>query len=147
VAARRLVRMLKDSSPSLIVLALCDYDPWGLQILCTYAFGSMVHLDLSNNSISSLTQHITFSAWRTILRAWPLLSCSGKSSSSVACVRVLTHIGRLGVHDEDLKTWELPAGCFSDLTTKDMHKGQLMMNIPAIQAKPTWRCVHCCASR
>ena len=42
LAARRFVRMLKDTLPSLVVLALCDYDPWGLQILCTYAFGSQV---------------------------------------------------------------------------------------------------------
>jgi hypothetical protein len=42
LAARRFVRMLKDTLPSLVVLALCDYDPWGLQILCTYAFSSLV---------------------------------------------------------------------------------------------------------
>jgi DNA topoisomerase VI subunit A len=38
--------MLKDALPSLVVLALCDYDPYGLQILCTYAFGSMVRLPI-----------------------------------------------------------------------------------------------------
>ncbi|ELR12359.1 topoisomerase Spo11, putative [Acanthamoeba castellanii str. Neff] len=102
LAARRFVRMLKDTLPSLVVLALCDYDPWGLQILCTYAFGSL---------------RMTYDA------------------ESLATPELLW----LGVHDEDLKKWELPAACFANLTDVDKRKGETMLSMPALQAKPTWR--------
>ncbi len=44
------------------------------------------------------------------------------------------------MHDEDLKKWELPAACFANLTDVDKRKGQAMLSMPALQAKPTWRC-------
>jgi len=45
----------------------------------------------------------------------------------------------LGIHHKDLKNWTLPSSCFVDLNEKDLHKGQLMLQMPALQAKPTWR--------
>ncbi len=45
----------------------------------------------------------------------------------------------LGLHDGDLKRWPLLPKCFTPLSDKDRRKGELMLSMPALQAKPKWR--------
>ncbi|KAL6063410.1 DNA topoisomerase 6 subunit A [Balamuthia mandrillaris] len=41
IAPRQFLRRLKDENPHLVVFAMVDWDVWGMEILSTYAFGSL----------------------------------------------------------------------------------------------------------
>jgi meiotic recombination protein SPO11 len=60
VSTRELVRLLRAELPKHVhFYAVCDADPWGIEIVCVYAFGSLsrAHEDLAVPSIRWLGLH------------------------------------------------------------------------------------------
>jgi meiotic recombination protein SPO11 len=112
VATRRFVRIVADAL-NVPVLGLCDYNPFGLSILMTYAHGSL-----------------------NMAESYHYVRCGASPAHALTCMQAVPQLRPVGLFWQDLAHIGLPEDVFQHFGEADERCAQALLNSPVMALRP-----------